>query len=74
MNVDHDINAAGKSCPMPLLLVKKKLTKMAKGEVVKITVGSPGAHDSVKGFAEKSHEVLQVKDLGGNEFEIYIRK
>lgn len=59
-----EIDASGLMCPLPLLRLKKALTIVASGEVVKVTATDPAAHLDFGVFVEQAgHELLDFVKL-----------
>jgi len=67
------INAKGKLCPIPLIMLKKKMTKINKGEVVKIIADSFVTKENIERFGRKKYELVGSDDDEGI-FKIYIKK
>jgi tRNA 2-thiouridine synthesizing protein A len=56
-----EIDAAGLMCPLPLLRLKKALTSLESGHVVKIIATDPAAHLDFGVFANQSgHQIIDV--------------
>jgi tRNA 2-thiouridine synthesizing protein A len=45
---DHELDACGLNCPLPVLRTKKTLDKMASGEVLQIIATDPAGHELVE--------------------------
>ncbi len=59
------LDAKGKKCPMPVLLVKKELTKMTSGQVLELIVDDRGALKDIPALVNKSGDtVLDTKEEG----------
>ena len=49
--IDHELDARGLNCPLPILRAKKLLNTMATGEVVRIMATDPGSVKDFEAFA-----------------------
>ena len=41
---DHEVDASGLNCPLPLLRLKKALNGIQSGEIIRIVATDPAAH------------------------------
>ncbi len=71
---DIEVDASGLNCPLPLLRLKKALTAMESGEVVKVIATDPAAHLDFGVFTEQvGHQIVEfVKESERQIF--FIRK
>lgn len=70
MNWDHEIDAAGLLCPLPVLKARKRLQSMKAGEVLRLIATDPAAIVDVPFFCQESgHQFLGTKDEG--ETQVY---
>ncbi len=69
-----EVDATGLQCPLPLLRLKKSLSKMQIEEVVRIIATDPAAHLDIGVYVEQSgHEIIEyLKEETRQIF--YIRK
>ena len=51
---DHELDARGLNCPLPILRAKKTLNTMAGGEVLKIMATDPGSVRDFEAFAKQT--------------------
>jgi tRNA 2-thiouridine synthesizing protein A len=59
MDRDHEIDATGLKCPLPVLRLRKRLEAVDKGHVVRLLASDPMAAIDVPHFcAEAGHEFL----------------
>lgn len=71
---DHDLDASGLNCPLPLLRLKKKLGLMQSGEIVRMMATDPAAHLDVGVFVEQTgHQMLEYFEDQGQQW-FYICK
>ncbi|MCH9699715.1 MAG: sulfurtransferase TusA family protein [Gammaproteobacteria bacterium] len=56
----HDIDTTGLHCPLPLLRLKKTLTGVESGEIIRLRATDPAAHLDIGVFSEKTgHKILE---------------
>ena len=55
---DHELDAIGLNCPLPVLRAKKSLTKMASGEILRIVATDPGSVRDFESFARQTGNEL----------------
>ena len=72
---DHTIDITGKICPFCLLIVKKKLTKIAVGDVlVAICDHPPAAIDTIPYAMKKAGYPVENKKIEPGVWELKITK
>ena len=68
MNFDEFLDVKGKTCPMPVLMTRKKIRTLVSGNILKIVGDFEPAKANIQNFLKKEgHEVLKVEEEG----EIY---
>ncbi len=71
---DHELDARGLNCPLPILRAKKTLGGMTSGQVLHIIATDPGSVKDFEAFAKQTgNELLESKEQGG-EFHFMIKK
>ncbi|MGP1356221.1 sulfurtransferase TusA family protein [Roseicyclus sp.] len=66
MDRDHEIDATGLKCPLPVLRLRKRLEGVAPGAVVRLLASDPMAAIDVPHFcAEAGHTYLGTEDVPG---------
>jgi tRNA 2-thiouridine synthesizing protein A len=66
MPADHDLDATGLLCPLPVLKARKRLQAMAPGEVLRIRATDPAAIVDIPHFCtESGHAFLGMQDEDG---------
>ena len=71
---DHELDARGLNCPIPILRTKKFLTTMETGEIVRIVATDPGSVKDFEAFARQTdNELLSSTEVGG-EFQFTLKK
>lgn len=67
---DHNVDATGLHCPLPLLRLKKALNEIPSGEVIRILATDPAAHLDIGVFSEQSGHAL-VDHYRENEVQYF---
>lgn len=71
---DHQLDARGLNCPIPILRTKKFLTTMETGEIVRIMATDPGSVKDFKAFARQTdNELLSSTEVEG-EYQFMLKK
>ncbi|WP_306044833.1 sulfurtransferase TusA family protein [Nioella sp. MMSF_3534] len=72
MTPDHDIDALGLLCPLPVLRLRKVLLAARPGAVIRILADDPVARIDIPHFcAEQGVELLKTEDMDqGTAFTI----
>lgn len=74
MTFDHDLDALGLLCPLPVLKARKRLAGLETGQVLRVQADDPAAAIDVPHFcAESGHELVKVETQGASR-HFYIRK
>ena len=74
MNFDHELDARGLNCPLPILRAKKSLAELNTGKVLKITATDPGAVKDFQAFAKQTGNELLASSEASGEYVFFIRK
>ncbi len=67
MTWDHEIDASGLLCPLPVLRARKRLLAMAGGQVLRLIATDPAAVIDVPHFCAEAGHVLigtEAADVG----------
>jgi tRNA 2-thiouridine synthesizing protein A len=67
------MNVKGKPCPVPLIMTKKKITKIDKGEVLEVITESIVVKENIERFSKKKYELIHINEKN-RIFKIYIKK
>lgn len=74
LEFDHELDACGLNCPLPLLRLKKALHAMQSGEVVRVLATDPAAHLDIGVFSDQTgNTILEYFEENGTQ-HFYIRK
>ena len=71
---DITLDAMGKKCPMPVLLTKKELKKMATGQTLELIVDDKGALKDVPALLSKTGDELVNTNEGDARVTFLIKK
>lgn len=56
-----EVDASGLLCPLPLLRLKKALTEIASGDVVKVIATDPAAHLDIGVYTDQTgHQIIEM--------------
>ena len=59
---DHELDACGLNCPLPVLRTKKTLDKMASGEVLHVIATDPGSVEDMAALVRQTgHQMLESR-------------
>lgn len=62
MDHDHDLDAIGLLCPLPVLKARKRIQSLAPGQVLRLRADDPAARIDVPHFCnEAGHRLLSVE-------------
>ena len=71
---DHELDARGLNCPIPILRTKKFLTTMETGEIVRIKATDPGSVKDFEAFARQTDNELLSSTEAKGEFQFTLKK
>ncbi|NHI94682.1 MAG: sulfurtransferase TusA family protein [Candidatus Lokiarchaeota archaeon] len=73
MNFDENLDVKGKTCPIPVLLTKKKIKTLESGKILKIIGDFEPAKDNIQNFLKKEgYEILLIEE-DGQFYSIYTK-
>tara|TARA_B100000809_G_scaffold159405_1_gene156764 strand:- start:1277 stop:1564 length:288 start_codon:yes stop_codon:yes gene_type:complete len=71
--VDIEVDAAGLSCPMPLLKARQGLNKLQSGQTLRLLATDTGSVRDVKSFAELSgNQILSFAEAQRETAALYV--
>ena len=71
---DHELDASGLNCPLPILRAKKALADMERGQVLKVISTDQGSVKDFDAFCKQTgNELLESSEADGR-YHYYIRK
>ena len=71
---DHELDARGLNCPLPILRAKKFLNTMATGEIVRVMTTDPGSVKDFEAFARQTDNELLSSTEAKGEFQFTLKK
>ena len=71
---DHELDARGLNCPIPILRTKKFLTTMETGKIVRIMATDPGSVKDFEAFARQTDKELLSSTEAKGEFQFTLKK
>ena len=71
---DHELDARGLNCPIPILSTKKFLTTMETGKIVRIMATDPGSVKDFEAFARQTDNELLSSTEAKGEFQFTLKK
>ncbi|GAB2729065.1 sulfurtransferase TusA family protein [Melaminivora jejuensis] len=74
MQIDHEVDARGLNCPLPILRAKKALAGMASGQVLKVVATDTGSMRDFQAFARQTGNELLEQRSEGEEFIHLLRR
>ena len=74
MEFEMELDARGLNCPLPILRVKKALSELSGGQVLKVLATDPGSVKDFQAFAKQTgHELLSQEENDG-VFTYFMKK
>ena len=70
----HQLNAEGLNCPLPILKAKKALKDVPSGEVLEISATDPGSVADFAAFCNQTGNVLVSSSNEGGIYRFEIRR
>ena len=71
---DHELDARGLNCSIPILRTKKFLTTMETGKIVRIMATDPGSVKDFEAFARQTDNELLSSTEAKGEFQFTLKK
>ena len=71
---NHELDARGLNCPIPILRTKKFLTTMETGKIVRIMATDPGSVKDFEAFARQTDNELLSSTEAKGEFRFTLKK
>jgi len=70
----HDVDASGLTCPLPILRAKKALAQMESGQVLRVATTDPKAVRDFQAFAKQSGNILVAQHDSGDSALHFLRR
>ena len=75
MEFDRELDLKGEICPFTFVKSKLIMEQMKEGEVLKVILDyKPSVENVPKSFKDEGQEVIEIKQVSENLWELYIRK
>ena len=71
---DHELDASGLNCPLPILRAKKALGGMTRGQVLKVISTDQGSVKDFEAFTKQTNNPLLSSGEEGGKFIFLIKK
>jgi tRNA 2-thiouridine synthesizing protein A len=71
---EHELNAEGLNCPLPILKAKKMLKSVPAGEILKVRATDPGAVADFAAFCRQTGNELVGSGQDGNVYTFEIKR
>ncbi len=72
---DLEVDASGLNCPLPLLRLKKGLTELESGGVIKLIATDPAAHLDIGVYTDQTgHKIIEYKKREEGKQVFYVEK
>ena len=72
--VTKTVDVRGEVCPMPDVETKRAVKKGANGDIIMVQIDYAQSKERIPATIEKmGSEVLEVEEVGGSEWNIYIK-
>jgi len=75
VKVDRELDLRGEVCPFTFVKSKLIIEQMEPGQVLRVILDyEPSVENVPKSMREEGQEVLEVKQIGENLWEVIVRK
>ena len=71
---DHELDASGLNCPLPILRTRKMLGGIQRGQVLKVISTDQGSVKDFEAFSKQTNNPLLSSAEQGGKFIFFIRK
>ncbi len=72
--VTEELDASGLQCPMPLLLAKRALNRLAAGNLLRVVATDAGSVRDFAAFTDQAGHQLLHSDAANGQYIYLIRK
>jgi len=73
MDKDASLDAKGQMCPMPIVMLAKKMKELKSGQVLELVADDIGAKEDVPAWCSRTGNALLGVEQDGKIFRFYIR-
>jgi TusA-related sulfurtransferase len=74
ITADHEVDASGLNCPLPILRAKKALSTLQSGQVLKVIATDPGAQRDFAAFSRQTGNPLLRTDATPQQWTFYLQR
>ena len=71
---DIELDTKGLKCPEPVMMLHRKIRKMAVGEIVKVIATDPATARDIPSFCEFLPNELLRSDVVGDDYIYWLKK
>ena len=71
---DHELDASGLNCPLPILRAKKMLGEMKQGQTLFIIATDPGSVKDFEDFSKQTDNLLLSSKENNGEYNFIMKK
>ena len=71
---DHELDASGLNCPLPILRTRKMLGSIQRGQVLKVISTDQGSVKDFEAFSKQTNNALLSSAEQDGKFIFFIRK
>jgi tRNA 2-thiouridine synthesizing protein A len=71
---DHELDARGMNCPLPILKTRQVIKAMQPGEVLRMVSTDTGSVNDIAAFCRQTGHQLVASNEQDREFIFFIRK
>lgn len=71
---EYTLDCLGEACPVPLMKTEKKMTDMASGDVLIVSIDHSCAMKNIPDWARKMGYNVEVEEVDDGEWEVVIEK
>ncbi len=75
IKIDRELDLKGEVCPFTFVKSKLILEQMEPGQILKVILDyKPSVENVPKSMREEGQEVLEIREIGDNLWEVIVRK
>jgi tRNA 2-thiouridine synthesizing protein A len=72
--IAQEVDARGLNCPLPILKIKKALSAVGDGEVVRLLATDPGSVKDIQAFCSQTGNELVDSDEADGDYRFLVKK
>lgn len=69
---DHELDARGLNCPVPVMRMKKKMEALTSGQTLRVMATDPGAVQDFKAYARQTGNTLVESSKAPNGDFVFV--